>query len=89
MLSCQYTPDRNIQSGVLPNQAVKDEKEKEECNEVETLRLDPAPSGGVAALLQPQPHLSRHCTLTALIGHRTHELWERILHLHREGSYEG
>ena len=45
MLSCQHTSDRNIQSGVLTNQAVKDEKEKEEkeeCNRVETLRLDPA-----------------------------------------------
>jgi hypothetical protein len=52
MLPCQHTPDRNIQSGVLTNQAVKDEKENGECNGVETLRLDPAlraDFGGVTA----------------------------------------
>ena len=52
MLPRQHTPDRKMQSGVLTNQAVKDEKEKEECNGVETLRLEPASradSGEVAA----------------------------------------
>jgi hypothetical protein len=73
MLPCQHTPDRNIQLGVLTNQAVKDEKEKEEYDGVETLRLDPASradSGGVAAA-------SAASTLSTytydLIGHRTHE----------------
>ena len=54
MLPYQHTPNRNIQSGELTNQAVKDEKEKGECNGVETLRLDPcfrADYSGVAAWL--------------------------------------
>jgi hypothetical protein len=66
MLPCQRTPDRNIQLGVLTNQAVKDEKENGECNGVETL------PGGVATdcSLTRICHVttSTYSTLTVLTG---------------------
>jgi hypothetical protein len=46
-----------MRDNLLTNQAVKDDKEKGECNGVETLCLDPASragSGGVAVIRRKQ-----------------------------------
>jgi hypothetical protein len=59
-----------MQSEVFTNQAVKDEKEKEECNGIETLRLDPASRADPGAASAASATSTYTC---GLIGHRTHE----------------